>query len=100
MTKFAEILVHKQKVYTYQIPAELTATAEIGQEVTVSLRGKNTNGYIIKFVEKPIFKTLAVKELVSATSYFDDKLVALAEFIAQKYKCLFATAIKPILPKE
>ncbi len=100
MPKFAEILVHKQKTYTYEVPSELASVITVGQEVIVHLRGKSTSGYVIRLVEKPSFKTLLIKELVSPTAYFDEKLVALAEYIAEKYKCLFATAMKPILPKE
>ena len=101
MTKFAEILVHKQKIYTYEVPSELLSTILVGQEVIVPLRGKSTDGYVIRLTEQqPAFKTLLIKNLVSPTAYFDEKLVELAEFISQKYKCLFATAMKPILPKE
>lgn len=100
MPKFAEILVHKQKIYTYEVPSELTSIITVGQEVIVPLRGKSTGGYVIRLVKQPLFKTLLIKTLISPTAYFDEKLVELAAYIAEKYKCLFATAMKPILPKE
>ncbi len=85
--------------YTYAVPAELQQDIAIGQEVEISLRKNNTTGYVLRFVPKPEFKTLPIQKIVSPTSYFDEKLVQLSEFIAQKYKCLLPTALKTILPK-
>ncbi|MDC0977694.1 hypothetical protein OAR19_00385 [bacterium] len=99
MPEFAEILVNKQKIYTYAISPELQSEIAIGQEVEVTLRNTNTSGYVLKFVPKPKFETLPIISICSKNLYFNKQLVELAEYIADKYKCLFPTAMKAVLPK-
>ncbi len=99
MKEFAEILINEQVIYTYAIPAELQGMVAVGQEVEIQLRQKDTTGYILRFVAKPEFKTKSIVRIVEKLAYFDANLVKLAEFISEKYKCLFPTALKAILPK-
>lgn len=99
MKEYAEILINNQVIYTYSVPEELAPEIQIGQEVEIHLRKKNTSGYILRFVNKPDFETKPITAIINKNPYFDEKLVQLAEYIAQKYKCLFPTALKGILPK-
>lgn len=96
MSGFAEILV-AHKIYTYSIPDSFSV--KIGQEVLVPLRQKEKNGYVIRLVCKPEFKTLPIISVINPTSHFDEQLVALAYWISDYYKCFPETAIKAILPK-
>lgn len=99
MKEYAEILINEQVIYTYSIPSELQSSAEVGQEVEIQLRQKNTTGYLLRFVPAPQFKTKSIIRIVESTPYFDESLVKLSEFISKKYKCLPPTALKTILPK-
>jgi primosomal protein N' (replication factor Y) (superfamily II helicase) len=96
LTVFVEVYV-EHKIYTYAVPEGLTVT--VGQEVLVPLRKKEKDGYVIRLVEKPTFKTLPVISIVNATRHFDEQLVTLAYWISDYYKCFPKTAIKAILPR-
>lgn len=99
MKEFAEILINEQVVYTYAVPPELQEKIKIGQEVEIQLRQRNASGYVLRFVPKPEFKTKSIIKISVVQPFFDEELVELAGFIAAKYKCLFPTALKTILPK-
>jgi primosomal protein N' (replication factor Y) len=98
LKEFAEILVN-QKIYTYSVPEELCADAGIGCAAEVTLRGRVCAGYILRFVARPEFQTIAVRKITSPPN-FDENLLKLAEWVADYYKCFPETALKLIIPKR
>lgn len=94
--RFAEIWVDS-KIYTYSIPETLNVL--VGNKVCIVLRNKEKTGYLLRFVEKPVFETKPVLSLADSTIYFDQALVTTAFWTAAYYKCFPETAIKAILPR-
>ena len=94
--KYADVIVNKTKIYTYTLPEDLQAT--VGSKVIVSIRGKQTEGFIVNFTSEPDFKSLPIIKIVDEHQYFTPELVALAEWMSQYYKSYFHTALKAILP--
>jgi len=94
--RFAEVWVNS-KIYTYNIPETLTVL--VGNQVRVALRNKEQPGFVLRFVEKPVFETKPVLGLENEIIYFDQALVTTAFWMADYYKCFPETAIKVILPK-
>lgn len=99
MPKFAEVLVNKLKIYTYQIPQELEQAMQIGSEVVVPLRKQETTGYVLEFVPMPKFPTKDIIKLKRPEPVFNEALVKLAYWLAKYYRCYLPTALKTILPK-
>ena len=100
MKEFAEIFVSEnEKIFTYAVPEAEQAAADIGCAVELTLRNKKCTGYILRFVEKPQFKTIALKKIINKPN-FDENRVKLTDWIAKYYKCFPETAVKLILPKE
>ena len=98
MKDYVEIYVNK-KVYTYLVPEELSGSVAIGSKVEVSLRNRSLEGYVLRFAEKPDFKTLPIKCLVDDIRYFDSDHVQLIDWISDYYKCFPETALKLIVPR-
>lgn len=94
--RFAEIWVDS-KIYTYSIPETLTVL--VGNKVRISLRNKEKSGYVLRFVEQPVFETKPILALENDTVYFDEALVTTAFWMADYYKCFPETAVKAILPR-
>jgi primosomal protein N' (replication factor Y) (superfamily II helicase) len=98
LKEFAEILVD-HKIYTYAIPAEWQEQLAVGQTVVITLRNKEKEGYVIRFVPQPDFKTKPLVGISDTIMHFDQAMVELAYWIADYYKCYPETALKAILPK-
>ena len=99
MKEFAEIYISEnEQIFTYAVPETEQAAAEIGCAVKVTLRNKECTGYILRFVQRPQFKTIPIKQIISPPN-FTESLVKLTDWIAEYYKCFPATAVKLILPK-
>lgn len=97
MKQFVEILVHRNKIYTYEIPEDWDL--KIGQEVVVPLRQQKVAGYVLKFVPQPTFPVKPVAEIKSPIPLFTEDLVQLSEWMSEYYQCFLASALKTILPK-
>jgi primosomal protein N' (replication factor Y) (superfamily II helicase) len=100
LQKFAEVLVNRSRIYTYEIPEKFTDEVAIGAVVEVPLRNKKTKGYVLAKVDRPEFVTKDIVSVVSQTPVFTKDLVQLAKWLSDYYKCFFITALKSILPKE
>jgi len=99
LKEFAEIYVSEnEKIFTYAVPEAEQAAAEVGCAAEVTVQGKARAGYILRFVERPSFKTIPLKKITSP-SHFDESLVKLTDWIADYYKCFPETAVKLIIPK-
>ena len=99
MKEFAEIYVNEnEKIFTYAVPETEQAAAEVGCAAEITLQGKKRTGYILRFVEKPSFKTLPLVK-INSNPQFTESLVKLVFWIADYYKCFPETAVKLILPK-
>jgi primosomal protein N' (replication factor Y) len=97
--KFFEILVNKNQIYTYAVPARLEGTIQIGQGVQVPLRKGVVSGYVIKEVSKPVFECKEIVSVLYPEIYFSQAQIELCEWVAKKYLSFPATAFKLILPK-
>lgn len=97
LKQFAEILVYRNKIYTYEIPEGWELV--VGQEVTVPLRQQKVAGYVLKFVPQPTFPVKPVAEIKSPIQLFTEDLVQLSEWMSAHYQCFLASALKTILPK-
>lgn len=94
--QYANVLVNKNKIYSYSVPEDLELT--IGNKVSVTLRNKPQTGYIVGFIDQPDFKVLPINQLLDSQNYFDDKLIKLAQWVADHYKCYLETALRTFLP--
>lgn len=100
MAKFAEVLVNKNKIYTYRISPQLEEKIVVGSEVEIPLRSIKTVGYVLKLVPIPEFPTKDILGLKRPERVFDESSVQLANWLSSYYHCYLATALKTILPKE
>ncbi|MFC1516937.1 hypothetical protein ACFL5G_00090 [Candidatus Margulisiibacteriota bacterium] len=100
MAKYAEVLINRSKIYTYQIPPELESSLQVGSEVEVPLRNKRTTGYLLSLVGIPEFPTKDIYNIKRPERVFDEALVDLAKWMSEYYRCYYTTALKTILPKE
>jgi primosomal protein N' len=91
---YYNILINK-RIYTYFSPKDLP----IGLEVVVPLRSKKVSGFIIENAEEPSFKTREIIHAVRQEPQFKEEMVALADWIANKYYCYRSKALELILPK-
>lgn len=97
MKQFAEILVYRNKIYTYQVPDGLPL--QVGQEVEIPFRSGKVKGFVLKFVPQPTFPTKDILSATSSTQFFTEELVQLSEWMTKRYQCFLASALKVILPK-
>jgi primosomal protein N' (replication factor Y) len=100
LKEFVEIYVNEnEKIFTYAVPEIEQPAAEIGCAVNITVKNKECTGYILRFVEKPSFKTLPLTKITDKPQ-FTESLAKLVFWLAEYYKCFPETAVKLILPKE
>lgn len=97
--KFAEIAFLQKKGIDSNLLTYSLNTGLAGQSVTVSLRGKKTNGLIWRIhSEKPSFKTLSVEE-INDTLLLPDQ-IKLIDWMSQYYFCPLHKILKLFIPKR
>ena len=87
------------RVFDYEIPAELVGIVRVGSKVLVPFgRYKTlTDGFVISIKEKSNYKLKALSNVDEQFSISEDKM-ELAKIMSKRYFCNIADAIKLMLP--
>ena len=86
------------KEFTYHLPKELAAEAELGRKVTVPFGNQKKEGYIIGFKEEAEVETKDILSIADKIVYFNEELLAVAQWMAEYYQCYLITALKAVMP--
>lgn len=85
--------------YDYLIPENMRISVGMRVVVPFGIGNKTEEGYVFAIAQKSEFKRLkSIIRIVDEFVYFDDKGVALAEFMHHRYFCKYSEAIKCLLP--
>lgn len=107
--KYAKIIIdintkNLDKIFHYKIDSKIKEKLKIGMRVFIPF-GKNNKiieGYVVGFsnnsdIDDKFIKS--VKEIIDTYPIFDEKMLCLAEFMAEKYYSTLTDCIKCIIPK-
>lgn len=85
--------------FSYEIPPELEAEAQVGATVLVSFAGRKAVGYVISTSDTLTLERTKIRpiEQLLAASAFDEKQAELALWMAREYACPLAEALRPFL---
>ncbi len=91
------------KVFQYQVPAELEKTLAVGSEVKVPFGSGNrqATGYIVSFSEQPDYDPDKIKPIagvVKDSLAIESKLVELAAWMKEHYGGTMIQALRTVLP--
>ncbi len=91
------------KVFQYQVPAELEDSLSVGSEVQVPFGSGNRkiNGYVISFADKPDYDPDKIKPIageVKDSLAIESKLVELAAWMKEHYGGTMIQALRTVLP--
>jgi len=106
MVKYAKIIVdipinQLDQTYDYLIPGELEKTISIGHAVLVPFGNRKVNGFVVGFSEQTNFDDNKIKEIIKIvlpSSFFDEKLLELFQWMASYYKANLIKIIKTAIP--
>lgn len=95
----ARVLAGLDKAYDYSIPLELKEKIKVGSWVKVPFGKTEAEGFVVGLSdESSVLKTKPISALLSEISYFSEKEVALASWIAGHYFSFFIKALDLFLP--
>ncbi len=91
------------KVFQYQVPAELEESLVVGSEVRVPFGSGNReiNGYVISFTEQPDYDPEKIKPIagvVKDSLAIESRLVELAAWMKEHYGGTMIQALRTVLP--
>ncbi len=86
------------KPFAYHVPDKLKDKVEIGRRVIVPFGRQKTSGYVVSLRDRVDFKTKDIIDLNQDFIFFDQKLLKLAEWMAEYYQCYLISALKAIVP--
>lgn len=87
------------RTFTYSIPARLADDVHVGSYVLVPFGKQRLPGWVIGFsAEKPTFKLRDITSLLLDTPVFSEQEASLAAWIADRYICPPADALRLLLP--
>ncbi len=89
-------LLSLDREFTYSLDESLEAG--IGSLVQVPFHGKLTRGWVLGPTEDVPARMLAVKKAVSAIRFFDERMLALARWMAERYVAPLATCLARLSP--
>ncbi len=101
---FAEVVVdikssNTDRVYTYHIPEGMNV--KIGMRVSVPFNNRYIEGYVISITDKASYSVDKIKDIyriLDSYSIFDEKMIELAKWMRDYYKCYFSEALQTIMP--
>lgn len=100
----AEIIINTSakelnRTFDYNVPSSIIKDIKIGSKVLIPFgqMKKLEEGYIIGFKEKSEYKVKDIAK-IEETDFLDKNKIKLAKWIAKKYFCNMADAIKLMLP--
>lgn len=101
---FAEVVVdikssNTDRVYTYRIPEGMNV--KIGMRVSVPFNNRFIEGYVISITDKASYSVDKIKDIhriLDSYSIFDEKMIELAKWMKDYYKCYFSEALQTIMP--
>lgn len=105
MTKFpiAQIVVGLpvDGPFDYLIPDQLQGRVVIGQRVVVSFAHTKRVGFVVGLLAESAIKTLKpIDGILENVPIFDEKLLAVAKEISERYGCSWGEAVELMLPQE
>ena len=105
---YADIIVdisHEKldRSFQYRVPKELEAEIQLGMVVTIPFGNGNheRKGYVIGLSDKPAFDISKMKELhgiCSSEETTEERLIALAAWMKNRYGSTMVQALKTVLP--
>ena len=105
---YADIIVdisHEKldRSFQYRVPKELEAEIQLGMVVTIPFGNGNheRKGYVIGLSDKPAFDISKMKELhgiCSSEETTEERLIALAVWMKNRYGSTMVQALKTVLP--
>ncbi len=90
------------KVYTFRVPEEWSASIEVGQRVRIPLgrSGRLVVGFVTSLDEAAWKTTLKpIESLVDPRSYLNDELLALGAWMAKHYACPLGRTLAALVPE-
>jgi primosomal protein N' (replication factor Y) len=104
MSLYAEVAfpIPLNRAFHYEIPGHLTngSTPRIGARVLAPF-GKTNRlvGFVVGLTdEKPSFPTKPLTDCLDSDPFIDDKLLALAKWLSERYLCSLGEALAAIVP--
>ncbi|GIX05650.1 MAG: primosomal protein N' [Candidatus Poribacteria bacterium] len=103
MKPFADVAVPVpvEKTFTYAVPESLRPWAQVGCRVLVPFSGRTLEGVIVGLKERPPAELSRLRELtdlLETTPFFDEELLELCRWIADRYLCGYGEALRAAIP--
>jgi primosomal protein N' (replication factor Y) len=92
-----------QEVFTYLLPRALEPKVQVGSCVLVPFGGQEVLGYVARrtlMEPREAGKLKQVIDVVEGSLPLDENRLALAEWLAQEYRCGLAAAVRLLAPTE
>ena len=87
------------RAFTYSVPAQLRDLLRVGSTVRVPFGRQTLCGYVVALTDcAPDFATKPVLDKAVDEDPLDEEQVALARWLAARYRCTLAEALKCFLP--
>lgn len=88
-----------RRAFTYEIPAALEGRVREGTRVLVPFRGRARAGYCVGLFETTsLSRVLAVERVLDPDPILAEPIVALARFLARRYRAPLGEALEAALP--
>jgi len=101
---FAEVIVeikasNTDRLYTYKVPEGMDL--EVGMRVLVPFKNRLVEGYVVSLTDKPSYsleKIKSVYKILDKYPIFNEKMIELAKWMRDYYKCYFSEVFQTIMP--
>lgn len=101
---FAEVIVeikasNTDRLYTYKVPEGMDL--EVGMRVLVPFKNRLVEGYVVSLTDKPSYsleKIKSVYKILDKYPIFNEKMIKLAKWMRDYYKCYFSEVFQTIMP--
>ncbi len=101
---YAEVIVNVRtrtpdQVFHYRVPPALAGRLAEGMRVVVPFGGRTVEGYVLGFCDTPeVPETKEIIDLAEDEPLFNRDLLALAGWLAERYMCSVAEAVRSMMP--
>ena len=86
------------RVFDYEIPAELVSGVRAGSRVTVPFGHGTRDGFVLELAESSRYDKLKSILSISGDAHIPEKLVELGKWMAEYYCCSREQAIRALVP--
>lgn len=84
----------------YAVPESLRGEVQVGCRVAVPLRRRLVPGFVVGVEDRPPIRVPSIRSVLVRDPLFDEEQLSLAAWVADRYLCTLAEALRCMVPAE